>query len=214
MPRLLRCYRGVNRSRADVGSVVPTNFRIDREVLARLLGFDGCLQNSLYGYSAFDIEVLLLGVLELFAADLSHYTAAPCRHGWASCIDVTHHAAVGMHETQRARSAASNLYLDTTPMIRGAITFSTHDCLLVVEHLRVVLRILNQEMHRRSPRYGKKPSRDRVDEMRYPWKSCLASYIRSVGREKTRLRQAEVKLRLQVSRVIRSVVQGSADGLH
>lgn len=203
VPRLLRCYHEINTSRAGVGSIVPTSFYIDRDVLARLLGFSGYMQNSLYGYSAFDIEITLLSVLQLFAADLNRYALTLCRHDPALHGDVVGCAANAMQEAERARSVACNLYLDTTPMIRGAITFATHYCLLVVERLRMLLTALEPRVRPQSRRSPRRTSSGGVAEIK-SWKPCLVRSIGSVRREQLRLHRAETALERQVSRVIRS----------
>lgn len=198
MPRLFRSYREVNTSRAGVGSVVPTSLPIDREMLARLLGFVGCLQNSLYGYSAFDIEITLLNALQLLAADLHHVAHALPASATAQHTDLPGHLALTMRDAQRAHMAATNLYLDTTPAIRGSITFSTYDCLMMVERIGAALAMMSQAIGVSSER-GAQTQRPPT-EWAGPQRSLrqIARWKRCVADEKLRLRRASSELQRRI----------------
>jgi hypothetical protein len=189
MPRLLNSYLEVNRSRAGIGSVVPTSLPIRRRVLASLLGFRGCVANSMYGYSAFDIEITLLNALKLLAADLHRFAVASRTSGRAP-TDASWHLAQTMREAQRLYLTASNLYLDTTPMIRGASSFCTYDCLLILERIAAGLALLARETPLPFSRRSRRAPRVR---------SLLFRTLMSrVSAERCRVRRAAVELKCQI----------------
>lgn len=69
--RLQLALTAADQARAGAGQVVPPPFDIDREKLARLLGFSGVLPNSLYAYSSLDIEIQVASALAIFCANLA-----------------------------------------------------------------------------------------------------------------------------------------------
>lgn len=199
VPRLLMSYREVNKSRAGVGSVVPTSLRINRPQLARLLGFRGCIQNSMYGYSAFDIEIALLNNLTLMAADLYRFSLGLPVQEPASHRQFIKYIELTSHEAQRLYLTASNLYLDTTPMIRGAITVCTYDCILMLDRMETEFLILAHMMRSTSavkpqPQAGSKGSPARAGG----WRRPLAPFMRCVSSETMRLGCAEIELERQI----------------
>lgn len=71
--RLQAAYRSINRARADCGQVVPPALPIDREFVARMLGFDGVMGNSLYAYSSLDAEMEALAALSILMGNLARF---------------------------------------------------------------------------------------------------------------------------------------------
>lgn len=69
--RLRLAMASLDRSRAGAGQIVPPPFDIDREKLARLLGFSDVIPNSLYAYSSLDIEIQIVSALSIFCTNLA-----------------------------------------------------------------------------------------------------------------------------------------------
>lgn len=80
--RLEQAFVSLDKARAGAGQVVPPPFDIDREKLAKLLGFSVILPNSLYAYSSLDIEIQLLSALAIFCSNLARL--AETLFVWAS----------------------------------------------------------------------------------------------------------------------------------
>lgn len=71
MERLQGAFDRLNLSRADIGQVTPPPLPLDRERVARLLGFDGTITNSLYAYGSLDTEIAMMGVLAVHCARMA-----------------------------------------------------------------------------------------------------------------------------------------------
>lgn len=69
--RLRSAYHALNRSRADIGQIVPPPLPLDRPRVAKLLGFDGLMTNSLYAYTSMDVELTILSSLAVTMANLA-----------------------------------------------------------------------------------------------------------------------------------------------
>ena len=69
--RLEQAFSRLDMARAGAGQVVPPPFELDRERLARLLGFSGVLPNSMHAYSSLDIEIAVLSAIAIFCAQLA-----------------------------------------------------------------------------------------------------------------------------------------------
>jgi len=69
--RLMDAYSRVNLSPMGAGALATTSFKIDRKLVAELLGFDGLLENSVDAVSARDFVVEVLADLALIMTDLS-----------------------------------------------------------------------------------------------------------------------------------------------
>lgn len=80
--RMQQAFSQLNRSRAGIGQIVPPPLSVDRELLARLLGFESALPNSLHAYGSLDLELGLLSALTIFTANLARF--ADTLFVWAS----------------------------------------------------------------------------------------------------------------------------------
>jgi argininosuccinate lyase len=69
--RLVDCYRRVNNSPMGAGALAGTGFRIDRAFVARLLGFDSLVENSLDAVSSRDFATESIYLCAQTLADLS-----------------------------------------------------------------------------------------------------------------------------------------------
>jgi len=69
--RILETYRRVNRSPLGSGAIAGSSFRLDRRLTARLLGFDGLVENSIDAVGSRDFILETLNVSSLIATDLS-----------------------------------------------------------------------------------------------------------------------------------------------
>ena len=155
--------REVGRARCGVGQVVPTSFPIDRKRLAELMGFERRIENSLYGYSSFDIEAVLLNVLTMLlthACRMSDdlYVWTTQEFGLIEFGDAFSGTSFIMPQkknphavrfvrlmatrAQSAHALVTNLYMDTTPMIRGAISLSTSYCFDTMDEVSGCLKVL------------------------------------------------------------------------
>lgn len=71
--RMRQAFIQLNRSRAGIGQIVPPPLSVDRGLLARLLGFESALPNSLHAYGSLDLELGLLSALTIFTANLARF---------------------------------------------------------------------------------------------------------------------------------------------
>jgi argininosuccinate lyase len=161
--RLWASYDEVNLSRCGVGQVVPTSFPISRARLAELLGFAGQIENSLYGYSSFDIEAVLLNALlmtlthacrmsdDLYVWTTQEFGLIEFGDAFSGTSFIMPHKKnphalrfVRMMATraQSTHALVANLYMDTTPMIRGAISLSTSYCFDTMDEVSGCLKVL------------------------------------------------------------------------
>jgi len=69
--RLIEAYRRVNRSAMGAAAIAGTSIHLDRDLIARLLGFDGTVEISLDAVGSRDFVVETLSVCTLIALDLS-----------------------------------------------------------------------------------------------------------------------------------------------
>src|SRR2546425_5710097 len=69
--RILETFARVNQSSLGGGAIAGSSFRLDRHLTARLLGFDGIVENSIDAVTGRDFLVESLNVCSLIAADLS-----------------------------------------------------------------------------------------------------------------------------------------------
>jgi len=69
--RILETYNRVNQSPLGSGAIAGSSFRLDRHLTAKLLGFDGIVQNSMDAVSSRDFLHETLNVCSLIATDLS-----------------------------------------------------------------------------------------------------------------------------------------------
>ena len=69
--RILETFARVNQSSLGGGAIAGSSFRLDRHLTARLLGFDGIVENSIDAVTGRDFLVETLNVCSLIAADLS-----------------------------------------------------------------------------------------------------------------------------------------------
>lgn len=163
LERLWASYEEVGRARCGVGQVVPTSFPIDRKRLADLLGFDRQIENSLYGYSSFDVEAVLLNALTMLlthACRMSDdlYVWTTQEFGLLEFGDAFSGTSFIMPQkknphalrfvrlmatrAQSQHALVTNLYMDTTPMIRGAISLSTSYCFDTIDEVSGCLKVL------------------------------------------------------------------------
>ena len=71
LERLMESYRRVNRSPMGAGALAGTSFPINRERMAKLLGFDGIVENSLDAVGSRDFIVEAQATLTLIGLNLS-----------------------------------------------------------------------------------------------------------------------------------------------
>jgi argininosuccinate lyase len=71
LDRLLDCYRRVNESPLGACAVGGTSFKLDRVRTAKLLGFDGLVENSIDAVSSRDFAVECIANLAILMANLS-----------------------------------------------------------------------------------------------------------------------------------------------
>ncbi len=69
--RLTQFYARLNKSPMGSGALAGSSFNIDRQYVARLLGFDGLIENSLDAVASRDFIVEFIGLLAIIALDLS-----------------------------------------------------------------------------------------------------------------------------------------------
>ena len=69
--RLLEIYQRVNMSPMGAGAIAGTSFSVNRNLVARLLGFDAIVENSLDGIGTRDFALEALGVFSIVSLDLS-----------------------------------------------------------------------------------------------------------------------------------------------
>ena len=164
LERLWSSYEEVGRSRFGVGQVVPTSFPIDRRRLAELLGFDRQIENSLYGYSSFDIEAVLLNVLtmllthacrmsdDLYVWTTQEFGLVEFGDAFSGTSFIMPHkknphalrfVRLMAARAQSAHALVTNLHMDTTPMIRGAISLSTSYCFDTIDEVSGCLKVLS-----------------------------------------------------------------------
>jgi argininosuccinate lyase len=73
--RLAASYERSRKSPAGIGQIVPTTFPLDRAHLARLLGLEGTVRHSLYGYWNVDVLIDTLGCAALAAAGMGRFAS-------------------------------------------------------------------------------------------------------------------------------------------
>jgi argininosuccinate lyase len=73
--RLAASYERFGKSPAGIGQIVPTSFPLDRAHLAKLLGMEGTVRNSLYGYWNVDVLLDALGSAGLAAAGMGRFAS-------------------------------------------------------------------------------------------------------------------------------------------
>ena len=163
LDRLWASYAEVGRARFGVGQVVPTSFPIDRKRLADLLGFDRQIENSLYGYSSFDIEAVLLNALtmllthacrmtdDLYVWTTQEFGLVEFGDAFSGTSFIMPHkknphairfVRLMATRAQSQHALVANLYMDTTPMIRGAISLSTSYCFDTIDEVSGCLKVL------------------------------------------------------------------------
>jgi argininosuccinate lyase len=71
--RLMDAFSRVNLSPMGAGAIATTSFKIDRKLVAELLGFDGLVENSVDAVSARDFVVEVLADLALIMTNLSRF---------------------------------------------------------------------------------------------------------------------------------------------
>jgi argininosuccinate lyase len=71
--RLAASYGRFGKSPAGIGQIVPTSFPLDRAHLAKLLGLEGTVKHSLYGYWNVDVLLDALGSAGLTAAGMGRF---------------------------------------------------------------------------------------------------------------------------------------------
>lgn len=73
--RLVASYERLRKSPAGIGQIVPTSFPLDRAHLAQLLGLEGMVKHSLYGYWNVDVLLDVLGTAGLTAAGMGRFAS-------------------------------------------------------------------------------------------------------------------------------------------
>jgi argininosuccinate lyase len=73
--RLAEAYARINLSPMGAAALAGTSFPLDRDLVARLLGFDGIVDASLDAVGGRDFVLEALGVFALIATDLSRVTS-------------------------------------------------------------------------------------------------------------------------------------------
>lgn len=69
--RVMEAYRRVNKSPMGSAALAGTSFRLDRRLVARLLGFNGFVENTLDAVSSRDFALEALSTLTILASNLS-----------------------------------------------------------------------------------------------------------------------------------------------
>ncbi len=69
--RLTQFYARLNKSPMGAGALAGSSFNIDRRYVARLLGFDGLVENSLDAVAGRDFALEFIGLASIIALDLS-----------------------------------------------------------------------------------------------------------------------------------------------
>jgi argininosuccinate lyase len=69
--RLTQCYARLNKSPMGSGALAGSSFNVDRGYVARLLGFDGLVENSLDAVAGRDFVLEFVGLSSIIALDLS-----------------------------------------------------------------------------------------------------------------------------------------------
>ncbi len=73
--RMVASYVRFGKSPAGIGQIVPTSFPLDRTHLAKLLGLEGTVKHSLYGYWNVDVLLDALGSAGLAAAGMGRFAS-------------------------------------------------------------------------------------------------------------------------------------------
>ena len=69
--RLIESLHRINLSPMGAGALAGSSFRLDRDLVARLLGFSGIVENSLDAVGSRDFVLEVLGVCSILASDLA-----------------------------------------------------------------------------------------------------------------------------------------------
>lgn len=69
--RLFSCYKRINRSPLGAAALAGTSFKIDRKLIAKLLGFDGLVENTMDAVSSRDFVLETLSILSILMVDVS-----------------------------------------------------------------------------------------------------------------------------------------------
>ncbi|HKM76159.1 MAG TPA: argininosuccinate lyase [Candidatus Bathyarchaeia archaeon] len=69
--RIDQTYQRVNKSPMGAAAIAGTSFNLNRDLVARLLGFEGLVENSLDAVGTRDFAVETLGVCSIIALDIS-----------------------------------------------------------------------------------------------------------------------------------------------
>jgi argininosuccinate lyase len=72
--RLMDAYKRVNMSPMGACALSTTGFKIDREMVSKLLGFDGLVENSMDAVSGRDFAIEAISDLALLMTDLSRFS--------------------------------------------------------------------------------------------------------------------------------------------
>jgi argininosuccinate lyase len=71
--RLTQFYARLNKSPMGSGALAGSSYNIDRRSVAKLLGFDGLIENSLDAVAGRDFVLEFLGLVSILALDLSRF---------------------------------------------------------------------------------------------------------------------------------------------
>ncbi len=69
--RLIESLHRINLSPMGAGALAGSSFRLDRDLVARLLGFSGIVENSLDAVGSRDFVLEVLGICSILASDLA-----------------------------------------------------------------------------------------------------------------------------------------------
>jgi len=72
--RLMESYKRVNLSPMGACALATTGFKIDREMVSELLGFDGLVENSIDAVSARDFSIEVISDLAILMTNLSRFS--------------------------------------------------------------------------------------------------------------------------------------------
>ncbi|MGQ9719197.1 MAG: argininosuccinate lyase [Nitrososphaerales archaeon] len=72
--RLMEAYKRVNMSPMGACALSTTGFKIDREMVSELLGFDGVVENSMDAVSGRDFAIEVISDLAMLMTDLSRFS--------------------------------------------------------------------------------------------------------------------------------------------